>query len=185
MTSPDHKPHRTHRDLRLFWLLYSVALCVSAVVESLHVHTPAPDRHSISVPGFTGSGAQRGPLTLAYDDHAPASPTDKLPIILIHGSPGNGSEMGDMARPLSAAGYRVITPDLPGFGDSTHNPPSMSILAHAYEVLALMDQLHIPRAHILGWSLGGGVAMHITDLAPDRVASLTLMASISDQESEG
>ncbi len=172
--------------LQIFWLLY-VAAVAASLWHELRITPPSTHAPSqrVSVPAFTGRGESDGSISIAYDEYCSAKWPHPIPIILLHGSPGNGSELGRIAAPLQAAGYRVITPDLPGFGDSTHNPPSLSILAHAHEVLALMDQLHIQKAHILGWSLGGGVAMHIVDLVPDRVASLTLMASISDQESEG
>ena len=83
-------------------------------------------------------------------------------------------------------GYRVIAFDLPGFGQSWTYPmrPRMSALAHARTVLAAMDLMHIERAHVVGWSLGGAVALHMADLAPERVASLTLMASVSEQATE-
>ncbi len=86
---------------------------------------------------------------------------------------------------IAADGRRVIAPDLPGFGESERDPPSMSILAHARAVLAVMDRLEVQRAHVVGWSLGGGVALHMAQLAPERLVSLTLLASVGAQDDEG
>ncbi|MBL0921790.1 MAG: alpha/beta fold hydrolase [Phycisphaerales bacterium] len=106
------------------------------------------------------------------------------PVILLHGCPGQGSDFGRMAPLLAAAGRRVIAPDLHGFGAS-EGPPDYSIAADARTILALMDHLHIERAHVLGWSQGGGAAIWMSHLAPDRVASATLLASIGRQDAEG
>ncbi len=86
--------------------------------------------------------------------------------------------------PALANRYRVISPDLPGFGGSTWRIPDYSIVAHAQYVLQLLDSLHIGQAHIVGFSLGGGVALNIAHMAPERVRSLTLLSSIGAQEYE-
>ena len=48
----------------------------------------------------------------------------------------------------------------------------------------MLDQLHVQRAHFVGFSMGGGVALHIADIAPERVASLTMLSGIGVQEME-
>lgn len=48
-----------------------------------------------------------------------------------------------------------------------------------------MDELRIQRAHIVGWSMGGGVVLSMAELAPERVASITMLAAIGDQRTEG
>lgn len=193
-------PHSARWGVRLFWFTYVVLLVASLgyeFVKGAASALPGMDQVEglLRIPAFSErSGGESRQIKLAYSAWPTFGPgtgtptmkdTGRPPVILIHGSPGEGQELGKIGTALEKAGYQVLAPDLPGFGRSTHNPPSLSILAHAHEVLALMDQLHIQKAHILGWSLGGGVAMHMVDLAPDRIASLTLMASISDQESEG
>ncbi len=164
---------------------YLALLSASWLYESNRASIPSA-RPAAVVGEWNGGMRSAGVVQVAYDDYrAPTGASARPPVIIIHGSPGRGSELGDMARAIQSYGYRVITPDLPGFGESTLHPTSLSILSHAHEVLELMDRLRIERAHVVGWSLGGGVAMHMADLAPDRVASLTLMASISDQQVEG
>jgi pimeloyl-ACP methyl ester carboxylesterase len=48
----------------------------------------------------------------------------------------------------------------------------------------MLDKLNLDRVHIVGFSMGGGVALNIADLAPSRVASLTMLSAIGVQEME-
>ena len=82
-------------------------------------------------------------------------------------------------------GFRVVAPDLPGFGMSERWVPDYSIETHARYVLALMDSLGIDRAHLVAHSMGSGVALHIADMAPGRVTSIVSYAGIGIQEGEG
>ncbi len=170
------------------WL--GLLLLSNAVQPFVHVvpplHPPGSVRVAVDLPAASDTGMTDGPaVRTSYLDWAPApgSPP-RPPIILLHGCPGQGSDFSRMAPLLAADGYRVIAPDLHGFGAS-ESPSDYSIAADARTVLALMDELHIDRAHILGWSLGGGAAIWAAHLEPDRIASLTLMASIGAQEAEG
>lgn len=119
----------------------------------------------------------------AQGDAAQSVKDTRPVIVLLHGSPGNSKDFNSLAPEL-AKQYRVIRPDLPGFGESTHEVPDYSIRTHARYVLALLDKLHIERAHIIGFSMGGGVALNIADLAPERTASLTMLSAIGVQEME-
>jgi membrane protein DedA with SNARE-associated domain/pimeloyl-ACP methyl ester carboxylesterase len=80
--------------------------------------------------------------------------------------------------------YRLILPDLPGFGASTTRVSGYSIEAQASNVLRLLDHLEIRAAHILGDGLGGGVALNLYAIAPERVDSLTLISTHGIQELE-
>ncbi|MCY3932668.1 MAG: alpha/beta fold hydrolase [Acidobacteria bacterium] len=79
---------------------------------------------------------------------------------------------------------RTIAPDLPGFGASDHRVADYSSRGHADSTLKLLDRLEVERFHVLGFSMGGAVALHLADQAPDRVASIILMSSIGVQELE-
>lgn len=123
-------------------------------------------------------------VSLAYLDlvvleaMAPTSP-----VLLLHGSPGSQEDFGSLA-PLLGNKYRVIAPDLPGFGGSSREIADYSIRAHAHYVLQLLDRLAIPQVHLVGFSMGGGVALELIGLSPDRVKSVTLLSSIGLQEFE-
>src|SRR5690606_2871293 len=107
------------------------------------------------------------------------------PILMIHGSPGDSSSFEELASELAARGWPVIAPDLPGFGRSRGEAPSYASVAQARSLLALLDALEIDRVHIVGWSSGGAVGLWMTDLNPQRVASLTLLAGTGAQHTEG
>ncbi len=81
-------------------------------------------------------------------------------------------------------GRRTIAPDLPGFGASDHRVVDYSSRGHADSTLRLLDRLGVERFHVLGFSMGGAVALHLADQAPERVASVILMSSVGVQELE-
>jgi 3-oxoadipate enol-lactonase len=73
------------------------------------------------------------------------------------------------------AGWRLIAPDLAGFGDTADRngePPALD--DYALDVLALLDRLDVRCAHVGGLSLGGYVTLAVARLAPDRVTGLVL-----------
>ncbi|MDE2874615.1 MAG: alpha/beta fold hydrolase [Gemmatimonadota bacterium] len=111
----------------------------------------------------------------------PGSPG--YPVLLLHGSPGSGRVFRRLGSELGAR-RRAIAPDLPGFGGSTTKIPDYSIRAHAEMTLQLLDSLAIERAHVVGFSLGGGVALEMYRADSARIASLTLLSSIGAQEYE-
>lgn len=131
---------------------------------------------TLTVPG-TGT-----PVRLAYRDSAHDGAG--LPVmVLLHGSPGT-SDVFLKLTPLLPPGLRVIAPDLPGFGRSTRQVPDYSFRAHARYVLALLEELNIASAQIVGFSMGGGVALSMEDLAPERVRSIVMLSAIGVQEHE-
>jgi pimeloyl-ACP methyl ester carboxylesterase/membrane protein DedA with SNARE-associated domain len=131
-----------------------------------------------------GEGADAGLVRVAYREWGLDPAHDDRPtVLLLHGSPGSADNFVRLA-PILARTHRVLAPDLPGFGHSDLDVPDVSIVAHAGHVLALLDGLGIARVHAVGYSLGGGVALHMWERAPERVASLTLLSSIGVQEME-
>lgn len=103
------------------------------------------------------------------------------PLLLISGLNG-------LARPWQAvvpslaAHYRVITHDHRGLGKSARWQGEYSVEQIASDVIALMDGLGIPRAHIVGHSLGGAVAQAIAIDHPQRVDHLLIYASWAGPE---
>lgn len=106
-----------------------------------------------------------------------------LPVLLLHGSPGSRHDF-DLLAPRLAADRRVIALDLPGFGDSEHRVADYSIRAHAGYARELIGRLGVERYHLLGFSMGGAVAIELAGADPERVASLTLLAATGVQELE-
>lgn len=130
-----------------------------------------------------GDGVTSNRVAIAYREYAADFGRDLETIVLLHGSPGRKEDFGRLA-PVLARNARVLVPDLPGFGSSTRTLPDYSFRAHAVYVRQLLDQLGIKRAHLLGLSMGGGVALNLLEVAPKRVATLTMLSAIGIQEME-
>jgi pimeloyl-ACP methyl ester carboxylesterase len=96
------------------------------------------------------------------------------PTVLIHGF-GLDARLWDVEAAHLARTRRVIRYDLRGFGRSSLPAGPFS---HADDLLALLDRLDIARAHLVGLSLGGGVALDAAIAHPDRVRTLVLLDSI-------
>jgi pimeloyl-ACP methyl ester carboxylesterase len=165
--------------------VYLVLLAASTAVRRAHRTEEAvpPGLHAITVGAVAHDRMTGTPVRLAYLDSAPRGPLTPPVVVLLHGSPGDHHEVTRLALAL-AGEYRVLAPDLPGFGGSSRSVPEYSVRAHAQYVLQLLDSLRIPRAHVLGFSMGGGVALNLADLAPGRVASVTMLSAIGAQEFE-
>jgi pimeloyl-ACP methyl ester carboxylesterase len=98
-------------------------------------------------------------------------------VLLIHGLGAAKSSFFDLAANLADAGYRVHALDLPGFGGSSK--PALapySATWFATSVLGVMDQLGIERAHLVGNSMGGRVALEIGLREPDRVSAIAALS---------
>jgi pyruvate dehydrogenase E2 component (dihydrolipoamide acetyltransferase) len=101
--------------------------------------------------------------------------TDGEVILLIHGYGGDRNSWLFLQEPL-AARYRVYALDLPGHGTSAKDVGDGSIGTLAGAVTGVLDALGADRAHLVGHSMGGAVALAVAASAPGRIASLTLIA---------
>jgi pimeloyl-ACP methyl ester carboxylesterase len=97
-------------------------------------------------------------------------------VLLLHGLGGAKSSFFETAAALAGAGHRVHALDFPGFGASS-KPLTAPYTARwfAETVLEAMDALCIDRAHLVGNSMGGRVAIEVGLTAPDRVGGLGLL----------
>jgi pimeloyl-ACP methyl ester carboxylesterase len=103
------------------------------------------------------------------------------PVVLIHGSgPGVTSYANwRLVLPALAENFRVLAPDMVGFGFS-ERPANIEygVQTWADQVVGLMDTLEVPKAHLVGNSFGGAIALRIATQHPDRVGKLVLMGSM-------
>ncbi len=97
---------------------------------------------------------------------------DAPALVLVHGLAASGRSL-DRIAPLLAAHFRVIVPDLPGFG-ATGGPPA-SVEGMARAVLAALDEDGVGEFAAAGHSMGGLVVTALAELAPDRVTRLVLV----------
>lgn len=168
----------------LLWT-YLGLLLASHVVRRV-APTPHPadaDERLQPVREVNGDRETDRQVHVAWRGFGPAS-GDAVPVIvLVHGSPGDNGEVTSLARLLGARA-RTIALDLPGFGGSSWQVADYSNRAHARYLLQLLDSLHIGQAHLLGFSMGGGVVLQVAELAPGRVRSITMLSAIGAQEYE-
>jgi len=118
-------------------------------------------------------------IEMAYDDlgNGPA-------VLLIHGFPLNRQMWQPQLLPLAGAGYRVIAPDLRGFGASDAPAVGYSMNGFADDLVALLDALQIERAVVGGMSMGGYILMNLLERYPDRVRAACFIATKSAADDE-
>ena len=113
--------------------------------------------------------------------HYTDSGGDGRPVVLIHGWPLSGASWSDLEPALKQAGYRVVTYDRRGFGQSD-KPGSGS--SYDYDTLtsdlaAVMNQLDLQDATLIGFSMGGGeVARYVGTQGTGRLQSIVFAAAI-------
>ena len=105
------------------------------------------------------------------------------PVVLIHGYPFNRSLWNEQVEALSSS-YRVIVPDLRGFGESDSSAGPATMIRMAQDVAALLDHLEISRAVIGGLSMGGYVALAFYKQFPSRVRALVLADTRAQADTE-
>ncbi|MDZ4184784.1 MAG: alpha/beta hydrolase [Desulfuromonadales bacterium] len=117
--------------------------------------------------------------TLAYDDHGSGQP-----LLLIHGFPLNRKMWRPQVAALTEAGYRVITPDLRGFGESRRTSAAVNMSSYADDIVALMDRLQLPQAVVGGMSMGGYVLLNLLERYPERVSAAIFIVTRAGADDE-
>jgi abhydrolase domain-containing protein 6 len=98
-------------------------------------------------------------------------------VVLLHGIFGEKDHWVDFARRLTPH-YRVIVPDLPGFGASSrHEDEPYDYAAQTRRLGALLDALGVQRAHLAGSSMGGTLAALLALEQPQRVTSVAFIGA--------
>jgi pimeloyl-ACP methyl ester carboxylesterase len=98
------------------------------------------------------------------------------PLILLHGGLGSG-EMFGPTLPQLAEHHQVITPDLQGHGRTADIDRPIDIRLMADDIAALIDHLGLEKPDIVGYSLGGGVALQTAVKYPDKVRRLVVASA--------
>jgi pimeloyl-ACP methyl ester carboxylesterase len=103
---------------------------------------------------------------------------DGSPVVLLHGWPDSGGLWRHQVKALKGAGYRVIVPDLRGFGasDAPEGVENYALPFLAADVFAVLDHCGVERAHVVGHDWGAALAWGIASLAPERVDQLVVLS---------
>ncbi len=118
-------------------------------------------------------------MTLAHDDRG-SGPA----VVLIHGHPFDRSLWRPQLDSLSGS-WRIVAPDLRGFGESTITAGTVSMREFADDVWELLDGLGIEAVAVVGLSMGGLIAMEMSIARPQRVWALGLVATTVQPVAEG
>jgi pimeloyl-ACP methyl ester carboxylesterase len=98
------------------------------------------------------------------------------PLVLIMGTSGSIPLWGEVI-PRLAEQYRVIAFDNRGLGGSERGKGTISVASMAEDVSALLHALDVPRAHVMGWSLGSAVVQELALAHPEQVAGAIMYAT--------
>jgi abhydrolase domain-containing protein 6 len=106
-----------------------------------------------------------------------ATARSETPIVMLHGFGGEKDNWNRFSKKLTND-YRLIIPDLPGHGDSVHDMSlNYGIEEQAKRLKQFLDALGVKKAHLVGNSMGGAIALRYAFLYPQSVLSLTLIDS--------
>jgi 3-oxoadipate enol-lactonase len=99
-------------------------------------------------------------------------------VLFIHGNSESGKAWDRWVGPF-ARDFKLLRPDLRGFGESEPMPEShaWSLDGLAQDLVELLDSLRLQKVHVVGAKLGGLIALHLAAAHPQRVSSLSVLGS--------
>jgi pimeloyl-ACP methyl ester carboxylesterase len=119
----------------------------------------------------TGQYADVNGINLYYETHGTGRP-----MILLHGGLGSGEMFGPVLS-LLAEHHQVIAPDLQGHGRTADIDRPLDIRLMADDIAALVDHLGLEKPDVVGYSLGGGVALQVAVKYPAKVRRLVVVSA--------
>src|SRR3982075_2316880 len=119
----------------------------------------------------TGQYAEVNGINLYYETHGSGRP-----LVLLHGGLGSGEMFGPVL-PVLAERHQVITPDLQGHGRTADIDRPIDVRLLAGDIAALIDHLGLEKPDLVGYSLGGGVALHTAAKYPAKVRRLVALSA--------
>jgi non-heme chloroperoxidase len=126
------------------------------------------------MPYITVGSENSAPIKIHYEDHGSGHP-----IVLIHGYPLNGNSWERQERDLLANGYRVITYDRRGFGQSSQPTVGYDYDTFAGDLKSLIDHLDLSDLVLVGFSMGTGeVTRYLATYGSERVRKAALFGAI-------
>jgi pimeloyl-ACP methyl ester carboxylesterase len=119
----------------------------------------------------TGQYAEVNGINLYYETHGSGRP-----LILLHGGLGSGEMFGPVL-PLLAERHQVVAVDLQGHGRTADIDRPIDIRLMAGDIAALIDHLRLATPDVVGYSLGGGVALQTAAKYPTKIRRLVMVSA--------
>ena len=110
------------------------------------------------------------------------NPAGRANVLLLHGLGANSNSWLLQIPALVDAGYRVLAPDAPGFGQSTFPGGSARISTTAARIIEWLDAIGVNSFFVVGISMGGTLALQLAINHPDRVTKLVLVNTFAKLE---
>jgi pimeloyl-ACP methyl ester carboxylesterase len=127
--------------------------------------------------GVKSEYVEAGGYRLHYFEALPANGQAGTPLVLVHGLGARGEDWAAMIPALAAQGFHVYAPDLLGYGRSPKPDVDYSISLEEQTVALFMQAVHVPRADVGGWSMGGWIVMKLALDHPEMVDRLVIYDS--------
>jgi pimeloyl-ACP methyl ester carboxylesterase len=127
--------------------------------------------------GVKSDYVEAGGYRLHYFEASPGNRGSGTPLVLVHGLGARGEDWRAMIPALAAKGFHVYVPDLLGYGRSPKPDVDYSIALEEQTVVQFMQVMHVPRADIGGWSMGGWIVMKLAIDHPEMVDRLAIYDS--------
>ncbi|GGA97298.1 alpha/beta fold hydrolase [Puia dinghuensis] len=112
-------------------------------------------------------------ISLAYDD---LGQPNGAPLVFIHGHPFNRTMWSEQVAHFKND-YRLILPDLRGYGETDVTTPRVLLDEMALDIIHLLDELNIEKAAFIGLSMGGQIVLDLYRLIPHRFTALVIVDS--------
>ena len=154
-------------------LIVVVGLVISMALRPLS-YADALIRLSLWRGGVRSQYVQVNGLRIHYFE---VGPRDGTPLLLVHGLGARGEDFGKLIPALAAEGFHVYAPDLPGYGRSEKPDVTYTISYEEATIRSFMHVMRLPHADVVGWSMGGWIAMKLTADHPELVDKLVLYDS--------
>lgn len=129
------------------------------------------------MPDVSAATARINEVTLTYTDRG-----EGPVLLLLHGHAYDRSMWARQIEVFAGRGWRVVAPDLRGFGDSETTEGIVYTEEFADDVAGLLDHLAVDRAVVVGFSMSGQVAMELLHRHPGKVRALVVSDTVPEAE---
>lgn len=141
--------------------------CIISLILIICGCTKEPDHIAISSDG----------VKISFDMLGEGEPA----LVLIHGWSNNRSIWDAQVSHFSER-YKVVTIDLPGFGESGNNRSNWTMASFGEDVATVIKKINLEQVVLVGFSMGGPVVVEAANIVPDRVTGVVLVDNMHDVE---